>query len=105
MELYLHNSIQYFDGAIRPWRFKGRRIRSFNRVVRRLDEQNPHANGIVNRDKRIALGTVLTTFVISAPVGILMMVINKRKRNVEINNYNEMVAERNGIETLSIHKT
>ncbi len=103
-ERYLHNSIQHYAGAVLPWRFKGRRIRSFRRIIRRLDERNPHANSIVYRNKRITRGTVLTSFVVTAPIGIPMMVINKRKRNEEIDNYNAVVADQEGINATTVLK-
>ncbi len=104
MERYLHNSIQHYDGARLPWRFKGRRIRSFSRVIRRLDRKNPHANQIVHHNKRIGLGVVLTTFVVTAPVGIPTMVINKRLRNKEINKYNRIVAQEHGIDPAQVQE-
>lgn len=104
MERFLYNSIQYYDGAARPWRFKGRKIRSFRRIIRRLDEQNPHSNSIVKHNKKIAAGVVLTAFVATAPIGIPVMVKNKRERNIVINRYNEIVADQNGIEASTVMK-
>ncbi len=104
LERYLHNSIQYYAGAVRPWRFKGRRIRSFNRVIRRLEMHNPHSNSIVHRNKRITTGVVLTSFVVTAPVGIPMMIINKQKRSTAINSYNEIVAQQHRINASTVMK-
>lgn len=104
MERFLYNSIQYYDGAIRPWRFKGRKIKSFRRIIRRLDEQNPHARDIVKHNKRISTGVVLTAFVATAPIGIPVIIKNKRERNVVINKYNEIIANQNGIEPSTVMK-
>lgn len=104
MERFLYNSIQYYDGAFRPWRFKGRKMRSFRRIIRRLDELNPHSNSIAHHNKRISLGVVLTSFVATAPIGIPVMVKNKRERNAVINKYNEIVAGKNGIQPSTVMK-